>query len=411
MPQASLWNPPKANKGSTVSTPEKGFATRAIRDHWWQSQAKEHSAGLFLTSSFVFDSAAHAADIFAERVQAFQYSRFGNPTVHMFEQRMAALEGGARATATATGMGAVLTLGLAELQAGDHIVCARNCFGSILNMFTKTFAKFGIDTTLVELTDTDAWHTAIRPNTKLFFLESPANPLLQIGDIAALAELAHAHGIKLAVDNCFATPYLQNPLALGADYAIHSATKYIDGQGRAMGGVIVSKDDADGEKIYQLMRGIGTTLGAFEAWIFLKSLETLALRMERHSQNALHVARFLQSQANVTRVFYPGLPDHPQHALAQAQMPRGFGGMVSFEVAGGKDAAWRVIDGSEGLSISGNLGDARSIITHPDTTTHYRVAPEEKARVGITGGVIRLSVGLEDADDICAALAQGLQNT
>lgn len=387
----------------------KGFATRAIRDHWWQSQAQEHSAGVFLTSSFVFASAAQAADIFAERVDAFQYSRFGNPTVHMFEERMAALEGGARATATSTGMGAVLTLGLAELQAGDHVVCARNCFGSILNMFTKTFAKFGIETTLVDLGDTAAWQAAIRPNTKLFFLESPANPLLDIGDIAALAALAHAHGIKLAVDNCFATPYLQNPLALGADYVVHSATKYIDGQGRVMGGVIVSKDAADGEKIYQLMRSIGTTLGAFEAWVFVKSLETLALRMERHCANALHVAHWLEQQPQVTRVFYPGLPGHPQHELAKRQMPRGFGGMLSFEVAGGKDAAWRVIDNSAGLSITGNLGDTRTIITHPDTTTHMRVDAAEKERVGITDGVIRLSVGLEDAEDICAALAQGLQ--
>lgn len=403
--QPSFWNPHKDNN---VSDSKKGFATRAIRENWWQSQAKEHSAGLFLTSSFIFDSAAHAADIFAERVDAFQYSRFGNPTVQMFETRIASLEGGARATATATGMGAVLTLGLAELQAGDHVVCARNCFGSILNMFTKIFAKFGIETTLVELADIAAWQAAIRPNTKLFFLESPANPLLDIGDIAALADLAHAHGIKLAVDNCFATPYLQNPIALGADYVVHSATKYIDGQGRAMGGVIVSKDAADGEKIYQLMRSIGTTMGAFEAWIFLKSLETLALRMERHSENALHVAKWLEQQPGVTRVYYPGLASHPQHALAKAQMPRGFGGMLSFEVAGGREKAWQVIDKSEGLSITGNLGDTRTIITHPDTTTHLRVDQAEKDRVGITGGIIRLSVGLEDADDICAALAQGL---
>lgn len=387
---------------------EKGFATRAIREHGWHSQAQEHSPGLFLTSSFLFDSAQHAADIFAGREQAFQYSRFGNPTVEMFEKRMAALEGGARATATSTGMAAVLTLGLAELQAGDHIICARNCFGSILNMFTNIFPRFGVETTLVDVTCKDEWQAAIRPNTRLFFMESPANPLLDIGDIRTLAELAHAHHAKLAVDNCFATPYLQNPIALGADYVIHSATKYIDGQGRALGGVVIAKTEADGEKIYQLMRSVGTTLGAFEAWLFLKSLETLALRMERHSQNALHIATWLKTQPGVNRVFYPGLPDHPQHALAKAQMPRGFGGMVSFEVAGGKDAAWALINASEGLSITGNLGDTRTIITHPDTTTHMRVAAAEKARVGITDGIIRLSVGLEDVHDIESALAQGL---
>lgn len=388
----------------------KGFATRAIREHWWQSQAKEHSPGIFLTSSFVFDSAAHAADIFAGREQAFQYSRFGNPTVEMFEKRMAALEGGARASATSTGMGAVLTLGLAELQAGDHVVCARNCFGSILNMFSKIFPRFGVETTLVDLDDLQQWQAAVRPNTKLFFLESPANPLLDIGDIAAIAAIAKTHGVKLAVDNCFATPYLQNPIALGADYVIHSATKYIDGQGRAMGGVVVAKTEEDGEKIYQLMRSVGTTMGAFDAWIFLKSLETLALRMERHSQNALHVAQWLKAQPAVARVFYPGLPEHPQHALAKRQMPRGFGGMVSFEVKGGKQAAWHLIDRSEGLTITGNLGDARTIITHPDTTTHMRVDQAEKDKVGITDGIIRLSVGLEDAEDICAALAQGLES-
>ena len=387
----------------------KAFATRAIREHCWQSPAQEHSPGLFLTSSFLFDSAQHAADVFAEREKAFSYSRFGNPTVQMFEQRMAALENGARATATATGMGAILTLILAELQAGDHIVCARNCFGSTLNMFGKTFAKFGISTTLVDLSDLADWQAAIRDNTRLLFLETPANPLLDIGDLQRLAELAHAHGAKLAVDNCLATPYLQQPIALGADYVIHSATKYLDGQGRAMGGVIVSKDEDDGEKIYQSMRSLGTTMGAFEAWIFLKSLETLSLRMERHSYNALHVARWLAQQPQVTRVFYPGLPAHPQHALATAQMPNGFGGMVSFEVAGGKAAAWALIDHCDWLSITGNLGDARTIITHPDTTTHLRVDQAEKERVGITAGIVRLSVGLEDADDICAALAQGMQ--
>ena len=388
---------------------KKAFATRAIRGSHYRSQYREHSPALHLTSSFTFESAAQAADIFAEREQAFQYSRFGNPTVQAFEERMADLEGGARGTATSTGMSAVLTLALATLQAGDHVVCSRNCFGSILNLFTKTLAKLGIETTLVNLTDLDGWRAAMRPNTRLLFLESPSNPLLAIGDIAAIADIAHQGGAKLAVDNCFATPVLQRPLELGADYSVHSATKYIDGQGRALGGVIISKSAEDGTALYQLMRGIGTGLGAFEAWLYLKSLETLALRVREHSKNALHVARWLEAQPAVARVYYPGLESHPQHALAAKQMHGGFGGMVSFDLKGGKDAAWHLIDHCGWLSNTGNLGDARTIITHPDTTTHARVDGEEKARIGLGDGAIRLSVGLEDADDICAALAQGLQ--
>lgn len=388
----------------------KKFATRAIRGSHYRSQYREHSPALHLTSSFTFESAAQAADIFAEREQAFQYSRFGNPTVQAFEDRMADLEGGARGTATSTGMSAVLTLALATLQAGDHVVCARNCFGSILNLFAKTLAKLGIETTLVELTDLDDWRAAMRPNTRLLFLESPSNPLLAIGDIAAIADIAHAGGAKLAVDNCFATSVLQRPLELGADYSVHSATKYLDGQGRALGGIIISKAEEDGTALYQLMRGIGTGLGAFEAWLYLKSLETLALRVRAHSENALHVARWLEAQPAVARVYYPGLESHPQHALAARQMHGGFGGMVSFDVKGGKDAAWHLIDHCDWLSNTGNLGDTRTIITHPDSTTHSRVDAAEKARIGLGDGAIRLSVGLEDADDICAALAQGLKN-
>ena len=382
---------------------DKKFATRAIRGSHYRSQYREHSPALHLTSSFTFESAAQAADIFAEREQAFQYSRFGNPTVQAFEDRMADLEGGARGTATSTGMSAVLTLALATLQAGDHVVCARNCFGSILNLFSKTLAKLGIETTLVELTDLDDWRAAMRPNTRLLFLESPSNPLLAIGDIAAIADIAHAGGAKLAVDNCFATSVLQHPLELGADYSVHSATKYLDG-------LIISKAEEDGTALYQLMRGIGTGLGAFEAWLYLKSLETLALRVRAHSENALHVARWLEAQPAVARVYYPGLESHPQHALAARQMHGGFGGMVSFDVKGGKDAAWHLIDHCDWLSNTGNLGDTRTIITHPDSTTHSRVDAAEKARIGLGDGAIRLSVGLEDADDICAALAQGLKN-
>ncbi len=384
------------------------FKTDAIRAALLSSQFHEHSPALFLTSSFTFANAAEAADIFAERQQAFSYSRFGNPTVAMFEERLAQLEGGARCTATASGMAAILSLALHLLQAGDHIVCARNCFGSTLFMFNNTLAQFGISTTLVELTDLAQWQAAIQPNTKMLFLESPANPLLDLGDIEALAALAHQNGAALVVDNCLATPYLQQPLALGADFSLHSATKYLDGQGRIMGGAVISKDAAAGEALYRLMRSIGTTMGAFEAWVCLKSLETLPLRMQQHCANALAVARFLEDHPQVDRVYYPGLDSHRQRDLARKQMPRGSGGMVAFSVKGGKDEAWKVIDNAGFISISGNLGDVRSIITHPDTTTHWRVSPEDKAKVGITPAVVRLSVGLEDADDLCAALKNGL---
>ncbi|MDO4642265.1 MAG: O-succinylhomoserine sulfhydrylase [Cardiobacteriaceae bacterium] len=389
---------------------KKHFATRTIRELEQRSAYREHSPALHLTSSFVFESAAQAADIFAEREAAFSYSRFGNPTTDAFEKRLCALEEGARCTATASGMSAILSLALAQTQAGDHIICARNSFGSTINLFTQTLAKFSIETTLVNIAQLDEWRAAMRPNTKLLFAETPANPLLDLADIAALADIAHQGGAKLVIDNCFATPYLQLPLTLGADFSLHSATKYLDGQGRIIGGAVVSRHAEDGDALYRLMRGIGTTMNAFEAWICLKSLETLHIRMQRHSENALHIARWLESRPEISRVYYPGLASHPQHALAQQQMHGGYGGIVSFDLKGGKDAAWHLIDHCDWLSVSGNLGDARTIITHPDSTTHGRVAPEEKARIGLTDGAIRLSVGLEDADDICAALAQSLKN-
>lgn len=395
------------NKSTPMSS-EQDFATRAIRAHWWQSQANEHSQGLFLTSSFQFASAEAAADIFAERQTAFSYSRFGNPTVAMFEQRLNELEGGARCVAASTGMSAILALALAFLQQGDHVVCARNSFGSTLVLFGQIMAKFGVETTLVDLNDLDAWRAACTTRTKLFFIESPANPMLSIADLDALAEIAHQAGAKFVVDNCFATPYLQQPLKHGADIVIHSATKYIDGQGRALGGAIICADDADGDQVYRLLRTVGTSMGAFEAWLFVKSLETLAVRMARHSENALYVAQWLEAQPQIARVYYPGLPSHPQHDLAKRYMHGGFGGMVTFDVKGGRDAAWHLIDHCDWLSISGNLGDTRTIITHPDTTTHGRVSAEDKALLGISDATIRLSVGLEDADDICRALAQGL---
>lgn len=385
------------------------FETDAIREAWWQSQANEHSQALFLTSSYTFASAADAAAIFCEQKQAYSYSRFANPTVEMFEKRLNHLEGGTRCIATATGMAAILSVALHVLKQGDHVLCARDCFGSTLVLFTQTLAKFGIEVTLVNLDDLSAWEAAITPRTRMFFLETPSNPLLTLVDLKALSALAQQHGIKVVVDNCLATPYLQQPLRDGADFVVHSATKYLDGQGRIMGGAVIAREADEGEALYRLLRGIGTTMGAFEAWVCVKSLETLALRMERHCENALKVAQFLSTQAQVEQVFYPYLASHAQYDLAQKQMPRGGGGMVSFRVHGGRDEAWRVIDNvGAAISISGNLGDARSIITHPDTTTHWRVSPENKALVGITPNLIRLSVGLEHADDICAALARGL---
>lgn len=385
------------------------FETQAIREGGWQSQACEHSQALFLTSSFTFESALEAADTFGERKERYSYSRFGNPTINMFEARLNALEGGARCIAASTGMGAILTLALTFLEQGDHVVCARNSFGSTLSLFTQIMVKFGIETTLVDLNNLDEWREACTPRTKLFFVESPANPMLDVANLDELAEIAHQAGAKFVVDNCFATPYLQQPIAHGADIVLHSATKYLDGQGRVLGGAVIFADEQDSDAYYRMLRTVGTSMGAFEAWIFLKSLETLPVRMARHSENALHVAKWLEAQPQIKRVYYPGLASHPQHELAKRYMQRGYGGIVTFDVHGGQDAAWRLIDRCDWLSISGNLGDTRTIITHPDTTTHARVSPEDKAKLGISGATIRLSVGLENADDICQALAAGLE--
>lgn len=385
------------------------FETKAIREAWFQSQANEHSPALFLTSSYTFADAQDASDIFSEKKQAHSYSRFSNPTVEMFEKRLAILEGGARCTASSTGMSAILSVAMYVLKAGDHVICARNSFGSTLFLFNSILAKFGIETTLVELTDLNEWKQAIRPNTKLLFVETPANPLLQIADLEALANLAHENHAKLIVDNCFATPYLQQPFDFGADFVVHSATKYLDGQGRIMGGAVISKTAEDGDGVYRLLRSIGTTMGAFEAWVLVKSLETLAIRMDRHCENALKVAKFLENHPKIAKVYYPYLESNPQYELAKRLMPKGGGGMVAFDVKGSRDEAWQVINNAGFISVSGNLGDVRSIITHPDTTTHWRVSPEDKAKVGISPNTIRLSVGIEHADDIISALEKALQ--
>ncbi|MDD2774614.1 MAG: O-succinylhomoserine sulfhydrylase [Gallionella sp.] len=376
--------------------------TLAVRAGTARSQFGEHSEAMFLTSSFVFENAAQAAARFIGEEAGNIYSRFTNPTVTMFEERLAALEGAEFCVATASGMAAILSCVMGVLQAGDHIVASQSLFGSSVNLFNNVIKKFGVETTYVSATDVAQWQAAVRPNTKLFFLETPSNPLTEISDIRAIAAVAKACGALLAVDNCFCTPILQRPLELGADIVIHSATKYIDGQGRVLGGAVLGNKKLL-EGVYGFLRTTGPTMSAFNAWVFLKGLETLKLRMDAHSANALALATWLEQQPNVARVFYPGLPSHPQHALAMRQQKTG-GGIVSFEVKGGKAAAWRVIDNTRMLSITANLGDTRTTITHPATTTHARITPEARAAAGISDGLIRIAVGLEAVEDIQADL-------
>ena len=380
--------------------------TLAVRAGAVQSQFGENSEALFLTSSFTFESAAQAAARFIGEEPGNIYSRFTNPTVTMFEERLAALEGAEQCVATASGMSAILACVMGLLKSGDHIVASRSIFGATINLFNNVIKKFGVETTYVSATDVSEWQAAVRPNTKLFFLETPSNPLTEISDIAAIAAVAKGCGALLAVDNCFCTPILQRPFELGADIVIHSATKYIDGQGRVLGGAVLgSKKNMEG--VYGFLRTAGPTMSAFNAWIFLKGLETLKIRMDAHSANSLELARWLEAQPNVARVFYPGLPSHPQHELAMRQQKTG-GGIVSFEVKGGKEAAWRVIDNTRMISITANLGDTKTTITHPASTTHGRIAPEARAAAGITDGLIRIAVGLEAVVDIQNDLARGL---
>ncbi len=380
--------------------------TLAVRAGGVHSQFHEHSEALFLTSSFTFENAAQAARRFIGEEPGNIYARFTNPTVSMFEERLAALEGAEQCVATSSGMAAILACCMGLLQAGDHIVASRSLFGSTINLFNNYFKKFGVETSYVSATDATEWQVAVRPNTKLFFLETPSNPLTEISDIAAIAAIAKQCGALLAVDNCFCTPILQRPLELGADIVIHSATKYIDGQGRVLGGAVLGSRKLM-EPVYAFLRTAGPTMSAFNAWVFLKGLETLKLRMDAHSANALQLAQWLEQQPNVARVLYPGLASHPQHALALKQQKTG-GGIVAFEVRGGKDAAWRVIDNTRMLSITANLGDTKTTITHPATTTHARITPEARAAAGITDGLIRIAVGLEAVEDIQNDLARGL---
>jgi O-succinylhomoserine sulfhydrylase len=390
-----------------MSNDEFHLATLAIRTGHARTHEGEHAEPIYPTSSFVFKSAADAAARFAEGATGNIYSRFTNPTVRCFEERLAAMEGGEACVATASGMGAILSLGMALLKAGDHVVCSDSVFGSIMTLFNRYFSKFGVAVSYAPPHQLDAWRAAIRPNTKLFFLETPSNPLSVIGDIRALADIAHEHGVLLAVDNCFCTPALQRPLGMGADVVIHSATKYLDGQGRVVGGAIVGNKEFVGKEVFGFLRTAGPSMSPFNAWVFLKGLETLELRMRAHSAAALHLAQWLEQQPKVTRVSYAGLLSHPQHELAKRQQT-GFGGIIAFEVEGGRQGAWSFIDATRMVSITANLGDVKTTLTHPATTTHARITSAERERAGISEGLLRLSVGLEDMQDLQADLLRGL---
>jgi O-succinylhomoserine sulfhydrylase len=391
----------------SVMPADAGPSTRAVRAGQERGHEGEHNEPIYATSSFVFESAAQAAARFAETEPGNVYSRFTNPTVRAFEQRLAALEGARHGVAASSGMGAILSTCLALLGAGDHVVAADSLFGSTLGLFRNVLARFGVRTDFVPVADVDAWRRAIRPETRLLFVETPTNPLAEVADVAALAALAKHAGALLAVDNCYCTPALQRPLEQGADLVIHSGTKYLDGQGRCVGGAVVTDDDRVRDAVFGLVRTGGTSLSPFNAWVFLKGLETLSLRMHAHSQGGLAIARWLEAQPLVTRVHYPGLPSHPQHALA-ARQQSGFGGIVAFEIAGGREHAFAFVDATEWLSITANFGDAKSTITHPASTTHGRLSAEERAEAGVGESLIRVSVGLEDVADIQAELARGL---
>lgn len=383
------------------------FETLAIRAGHTRTNENEHAEAIFPTSSFVFNSAAEAAARFGGTEPGNIYARFTNPTVRYFQERLAALEGGEACVATSSGMAAVLAVMLGLLKAGDHVVCSRSVFGTTTLLLQNYIAKFGIEVSFVELVNLSAWEAALKPNTRLLFAETPANPLTEIVDIKALADIAHRNNSLLVIDNCFCTPALQKPLALGADIVVHSATKYLDGQGRALGGAVVGNKDLVGKDIYGVLRNGGVTMSPFNAWIFLKGLETLSLRMKAHCENAMLLAQWLHAHPAVERVYYPGLASHSQHELA-AQQQSGFGGIVSFVVKGGKDAAWHLIDSTRLLSITANLGDVKTTITHPGTTTHGRLSPEQKAEAGIADGLVRISVGLENCEDLKRDLQHGL---
>lgn len=385
---------------------EFDFATLAVRHGYQRTGEQEHSEAIFPTSSFMYASAAEAAARFSGELPGNIYSRFTNPTVRAFEQRLAALEGAERCVATASGMAAIQSTFSALLKAGDHLLCSRSVFGSVPILLNKYFVKFGIEVEYVELTDLADWERKHRPNTRLVFIESPSNPLGEVVDIRALAQITQAKGSLLVVDNCFCTPALQQPLSLGADLVVHSATKYIDGQGRCLGGAVLGSA-ALVEEVYGYIRSAGPTLSPFNAWVLLKGLETLELRMRAHSAAALSLATWLQQQPQISRVFYPGLSSPELKTIIDSQQ-KAYGGVLAIELIGGKDAAWQFIDRLRIFSITANLGDVKSTVTHPATTTHGRLSPEDRATAGIRDGLVRLSIGLESVDDLRRDLQQAL---
>lgn len=392
---------------NTIDWNDYELETQAVRAGQQRGFENEHSIPIFATSSYVFDSAEEAYLRFTGQKKGNIYSRFTNPTVDAFQQRLAFMEKGERCLAFSSGMAAIMSLGMSLLKAGDHIVSSRSVFGNTVLMFENYFGKFGVTTDFVDLTDLEAWEAAIKPETRFLFLETPSNPLIEIADIKALAEIAHKHDCLLVVDNVFCTPALQKPIELGADIIVHSATKYIDGHGRCVGGAIIADNELIEKSFYPFLRTGGAAMSPFNAWVFLSGLETLAIRMQAHCENAFELATWLETQAPVTKVHYPGLSSHAQHELAKRQQ-KGFGGVVSFEVEGGKEAAWKLIDSTQMLSITANLGDVKSTITHPATTTHGRLSPEMREKAGIKDGLVRISVGLENIEDIKQDLLRGL---
>jgi O-succinylhomoserine sulfhydrylase len=384
------------------------LATKGVRAGQARTEFQEHSEALFLTSSFVFANAKQAAARFAGEDDGMVYTRYTNPTVAMFQERLAALEGAESCVATASGMAAILATAMVHLRSGDHVVCSNAVFGATIQLFNNVLARFGVETTYVSPTQTQEWERAVRKNTKIFFLETPSNPLTEVSDIQALSKIAKKAGVLLAVDNVFCTPALQRPLELGADLVIHSATKYLDGQGRVIAGAVAGSKALVGDPMTVFLRTAGPTLSPFNAWVVLKGLETLELRMLAQSAAALELAKWLQSHPKVTRVHYPGLPSHPQHELAKRQQ-RAAGSVLSFEVKGGREAAWRVIDSTRLVSVTANLGDVKTTIVHPASTTHGRISPDARAAAGITEGLIRLAVGLEALADLEQDLARGLE--
>jgi O-succinylhomoserine sulfhydrylase len=381
--------------------------TLAVRAGIERSQFNEHAEALYLTSSFVFKNAAQAAARFANTEPGDTYSRFTNPTVTAFQERLRALEGAQSCLATASGMAAIMSGVMALLSGGDHIVSSQSIFGATLQLFSNVLSRFGVQTTFVSQTDVDAWRGAMRPNTKLLFVETPSNPLTEVCDLAALADIAHRGGAQLMVDNCFCTPILQRPLEFGADIVIHSATKFLDGQGRVLGGAVLGTEEAIMGKVFPFLRNAGPTMSPFNAWVCLKGLETLKIRIEAECEGALKLAQWLAEHPRVERVYHPEMPNHPQHALAMRQQKRG-GAIVSFKVRGEREAAWRVIDATRMISITGNLGDVKTTITHPASTTHGRISAQARVAAGIGEGLLRVAVGLEHLDDIKADLARGL---